>query len=109
MEDIVINGKIYPMWQQFVQKKDEWIKGTLTDLGDKFDKMFYPAGEFPMETIITDITLTMGSPDSAILIFHGKDFDCGSDSQYLCIIPDKDCEGLKFGGFAGHEWIISKS
>ena len=109
MENIVVNGKVYPMWQQFVQKKDEWIGGILTDYGDNFDKNFYNMSEdFPMKTEITDIVLLPSSIDSAMLIFQGKDFDCGSDVQYLGIVVDKDCVGLKFEGFAGHEWSISK-
>ena len=26
-----INGKTYPLWSQFVDKKDEWIGGILED------------------------------------------------------------------------------
>ena len=29
-----INGKVYPLWSQFVEKKQEWVGGTLQDEGD---------------------------------------------------------------------------
>ena len=38
MENL-INGKTYPLWQQFVDKKSEWINGTLEDFPDRIDRM----------------------------------------------------------------------
>ncbi len=42
---IIINGRRFPMWEQFVHRKAEWIGGTLTDDDEP--------GE---PTIVTDIT-----------------------------------------------------
>ena len=33
-----VNGKVYPMWGQFVQKQEQWIGGTMEDLGDDWDR-----------------------------------------------------------------------
>jgi hypothetical protein len=31
---MIINGKEYPMWSEFLEHKNEWIGGTLHDFGD---------------------------------------------------------------------------
>lgn len=72
-----INGKTYPMWGQFVEKKAEWIGGELQE----FDNVM---GEAPVTEII-DVTLNASGEDSAIISFHGKDYSCGYDVKYCGI------------------------
>ena len=52
---LVINGRTYPLWQQFIDKKAEWIGGTLNDLD---------MGQ-SHSTTITDITLEPNGTDAA--------------------------------------------
>ena len=33
----MINGKYYPLWDQFIIKKAKWIGGILQDEGDQSD------------------------------------------------------------------------
>jgi len=33
-----VNGKEYPLWGQFVERKEEWIGGLLLDEGDSMDR-----------------------------------------------------------------------
>ena len=33
-----INGREYPLWEQFVEKQSKWIGGTLQDFGDLMDR-----------------------------------------------------------------------
>jgi len=69
-----VNGKTYPMWGQFVDKKAEWIGGKLQEIDNIF-------GEADV-TEITDVTLEPNGEESAILTFHGKDYGCGYDVKY---------------------------
>jgi len=73
MKDLVVNGKVYPMWQQFVQRQDEWIGGVLEDIS----LMRF------LTTEITGIILRPNGDDSAWFEITGKDFSCGSDVQHL--------------------------
>lgn len=102
MKNIVINGKVYRMWQQFVHQKEKWVGGTLTDYGDSLDKQITPE-YFPMKTKITDIKLEANGKNSAFFEITGKDFSCGSDVKELGILANGN-----FHGIIGHEWSISK-
>jgi hypothetical protein len=73
--DILVNGRVYPMWQQFVHRKDEWIGGILQDLDD--DPLLGGATCPPTE--ITDVVLRENGSDSAWFEFSGKDYACGFD------------------------------
>lgn len=100
-QDIVVNGKVYPMWQQFVQKKEEWIGGTVRDT----------SGGLHVDTEITDIELTPNGPDSACFTVVGKDFTCAGDVRHLGIAsPDLigDKTFLCLHGFGGHVWGIKR-
>ena len=33
---IEINGREYPLWSKFVERKAEWIGGVLEDFGDNY-------------------------------------------------------------------------
>ncbi len=68
-----VNGKEYPMWGQFVQKKDKFIGGILED---------HDMG-MCMKTEIIDITLEPNGKDSAFFSVEGKDFGCGGDVGHL--------------------------
>lgn len=80
-----INGKVYPMWSQFIEKKERWIGGHLRE----FDIIM---GMGP-ETEITDVTLKPNGTDSAMITFHGKDYDCGYDVKYVGISGKQDSPG----------------
>ncbi len=89
-----VNGKVYPMWSQFVEKKDQFIGGILEDLEYR-----------TLRTEITDIELNPNGKESAFFEVSGKDFECGFDIKYggLC----KGEEGwITFSGYGGHTWRI---
>ena len=80
-EALVINGKHYPMWSQFVEKKHEYIGGTLIDTEYE-----------PTPTEIVDIILRANGENSAYFEVVGKDFSCGFDVNH---------GGISFDGFQG--------
>jgi hypothetical protein len=103
-----VNGKIYPLWSQFVSRKSEWIDGKLQDFGDSMDVRLLGPESFPVETIITDIILEPNGDGSAFFSVVGKDFTCGFDVRCGGIAPENDEDWLTFGGYSGHKWRISK-
>jgi len=97
-----INGKTYPLWEQFVEKQEQFIGGILEDSGDSMDKRM---GFTPAKTIITGIELKPNGYDSAYFTVNGKDFSCGFDVQCGGITAGK--EGwITFSGYMGHSWRI---
>lgn len=99
-----INGKTYPMWEQFVEKQQEWIGGTLEDSGDSMDKAMGLGG---MSTIITSIELKPNGETSAFFSVEGKDFGCGFDVRSGGITAGE--EGwITFSGYGGHTWRIKQ-
>ena len=38
---IEVNGKVYPLWGQFIERKDEWIGGILEDLDVIWENTHY--------------------------------------------------------------------
>ena len=103
---IEVNGKKYPLWSQFIERKEEWIGGTLQDFGDSMDKML-GMGEMG-ETIITDITLEPNGDDSAFFSVEGKKFGCGFDVGHGGISGRGEEGWLTFSGYGGHKWRIRK-
>jgi hypothetical protein len=106
-----INGKIYPLWSQFVSRKSEWIDGKLQDFGDPIDAALmnqHGKGLYPLETTITDIRLEPNGDDSAFFYVVGKDFTCGFDVRCGGIAPESNEDWLAFRGYGGHKWRISK-
>ncbi len=95
---IEINGKYYPLWSQFVERKDEWIGGVLED----HDM------ELCMKTVITDIVLKPNGDDSAFFSVEGKDFTCGFDVSVGGIGGEQEEPWLTFSGYAGHRWRIKQ-
>ena len=70
---ITIDGKSFPLWSQFVERKNEWVGGSLEEFGDQF------CGGATTE--ITDITLSKES-DCVFLTFRGKEFDESFNVEY---------------------------
>lgn len=104
-EPLIVNGKNYPLWSQFVENKDEWIGGMLVDEGDSFDHNFGLTDQ--IGTKIEDITLTPNGSDSAAFNVVGEGFSCGFDVRYGGITAGK--EGwMTFSGYGGHIWRIQK-
>ena len=103
-----INGKTYPLWEQFVERQQEWIGGWIEDYGDSMDKIIFDGTT--MKTIITKIELKPNGEDSAFFEVFGEEFSCGFDVQYGGIIggSDGDEEWLTFSGYGGHQWRIKK-
>ena len=83
---ITIDGKKYPLWSQFVGRKEEWIGGILEEFGDGFSD----GGT----TVITDITLEKEDDDVYFSIL-GKDF-----SETFAV----DCGGIS-GGQHEDDWL----
>jgi hypothetical protein len=97
-----INGKVYPLWQQFVDKKENFIGKKLIDYGDSFVKDV-------CETTITDIKLVPNGHESAAFFVVGEDFSCGFDVRYGGIEGKekaKEDADILFGSLFGHQWGI---
>ena len=99
---IIVNGREYPLWSQFVEGKEKWIGGTLEDRGDSMDRALGLEGG---GTEITDITLEPNGKDSAAFSVDGKDFSCGGDVGYLGITGGEK-GWITFSGYGGHTWRI---
>ena len=107
----LVNGKYYPLWQQFVDKKDKWIGGTLTDYGDSMDRSMGISSPKGNNTIITDIKLLPNGTESAWFEITGDKFSCGFDVGHGGISGDqKDSNkgNITFAGYGGHTFIIKK-
>jgi len=100
-----INGKYYPIWQQFVDRKYNWISGVLEDSGDSMDRRMNLE---PMSTKITDIVLRANGKDSAYFEVIGEDFSCGFDVQHGGISGEQclEEEWIGFSGYGEHSWRI---
>ena len=96
MAEVVTNGKIYMLWNQFVEKKAQWIGGILED---------HEYSDDVLTTEITNITLIPIGEDSAYFSVMGKDFSCGFDVKVGGIIAG-DPKWLNFSGYANHKWRI---
>lgn len=102
-----VNGKFYPLWGQFVERKKEWIGGKLQDFGDTMDSVL----GLPeiAETTITDIKLEPNGDDSAFFSVVGADYICGFDVKHGGIAPVADQNWLTFSGYGGHKWRVMKN
>lgn len=87
----LINGKHYPMWSQFVEKKAQWIGGKLIDHDMGLDE----------ETEITDIVLRENGETSAWFDIVGKDFSWGGDVEFIGIGSPRLPEATTIYGYAG--------
>ena len=98
---VTINGKQYPLWSQFVDRRSEWVDGTLEDFGDSF----MPCN---MCTKIKNITLTPNGEDSAYFSVDGDDFGCGFDVGHGGVCGG-DEGWITFSGYGGHKWRIKSN
>jgi len=94
-----VNGKVYTLWGQFVDKKSEWIGGNLQDEG----------GEC-LQTEITDITLKPNGADSAFFTVQGKEYDCGFDVRCGGIGGGQpnDKDTLRLSGYGSCTFTIER-
>lgn len=107
MKPTYINGRYYPMWQQFVDKKAQFIGQTLVDLGDPIDRA---VGGEPMRTRIEDVTLTANGYTSAMFTIHGEDFNCGFDVRHGGISGlDIPTASIVFSGVLNQVFYIEKA
>jgi len=90
-----INGKVYPMWKQFVERKDEMIGKILVSEEDGFE---------PMRTKVIDVDLTPNGNDSAMFMIYGEDFDCGFDVGHGGVTSNGD--GIVFSSRYCGEFFI---
>jgi len=90
---MIVNGKEYPLWSQFVERSDEYKGKILVDES---------AG---METVILNIELQPNGKDSAFFVINGEEFNCGFDVSVGGISSDK--KGLiSFSGYDNHCFYI---
>ena len=102
---IVVNGKEYKFWGQFVERKVEWVGGILRDDGDPMDRRM---GHTTSDTKIVDIRLEPNGKDAAMFLVEGEDFTCGFDVSVGGITGGPD-DWLSFSGYGGHTWQIQKA
>lgn len=100
-----INGREYPLWSQFVERKDEWIGGILEDFGDSMDRAM---GMENAKTEITDICLKPNGKKAAFFEIIGKDFGCGFSTE-VGGLTGGEKGYITFSGYGGHEWRIKKN
>jgi len=103
-KNIVVNGKVYPLWQQFVQHKEEWIGGVVEDMGDPIDRAMGYTGATGK---ITDIKLEPNGKDSAMFEIVAEDFSCGFDVRYGGVIGGEP-DWLTLSGPMNSLWRIKK-
>ncbi len=103
----VVNGKVYNLWNQFVDRKAEWIGSILEDPGDAMDAALGLSEGGPSRTTITDITLEPNGKDSAMFHIVGENFSCGFDVGYGGLGGGNREEGwINFSGYGGHSFRI---
>lgn len=100
-----INGKQYPMWSQFVDRKNEWIGGILQEINDSFPVL---SADDIDGTEIVDIKLSPNGDYSAFFEVIGKDYSCGGDVQHLGITSGEK-GWITLSGYGGHVWRIKHS
>jgi hypothetical protein len=98
---MIVNGKEYPLWSQFIERKTEFIGGKLQEFQNPDEDSNLVGTE------ITDISLYPNGEDSAYFAVYGKDFGCGFDVQHGGITSGE--EGwITFSGYGGHTWRIKQ-
>lgn len=99
---LIVNGREYPLWSQFVNGKAKWIGGTIEDFGDNMDRAL---GVRASRSKITDITLAPNGDESAFFMVHGEKHGCGFDVRHGGITGGEP-GWLTFSGYGGHQWRI---
>lgn len=92
---MIVNGREYPFWSQFVEGQEKFVGGTLQDLDMGMC----------METEITGITLKPNGKTSAFFSVNGKSFSCGFDVG-VGGVTGGEPGWLTFCGYGGHTWRI---
>src|ERR1035437_1831959 len=93
---MIVNGKEYPLWSQFVEKKDEWIGGILEELEDSFPRLSMYQNPDTLDPLnfrqqkITDIRLEPNGKDNAYFSVDGEDYSCGGSTDCLGICPGEE-------------------
>lgn len=103
-----VNGKNYPLWGQFVDRKEEWIGGILEDFGDSIDSHM---GFNGAKGEIADIVLDPNGDTSAYFqVLTADGWGCGFDVSCGVISGDpKNEKGwITFHGYGGHKWRIKQ-
>ena len=91
---MIVNGREYPLWSQFIEGKKQFIGKTLVDK---------EISEYSTEVV--DITLEPNGETSAFFSIVGKDFSCGFDVRFGGINSNGD--GLiSFSGYGSQEFYI---
>ncbi len=103
---LVINGRAYPLWSQFVHRKAEWIGGVLEDSGDAMDRRIF--GTAPSSTEITNIKLEPNGKEHAWFEVSGKDFICGFSTE-VGGVTGGEPGWITFSGYGGHTWRIKQA
>lgn len=89
------NGKRYPLWDQFVEKKADFIGAILED---------HDMGDL-LTTEVTDVELAPNGETSAFFWIRGKDFDCGFDVTHGGVTGGER-GWLTFMGYGGHMFRV---
>ena len=90
-----VNGKVYPLWSQFVEDKEKWIGGVLEEY------------DYGVEsTKIIDVELNPNGEDSAFFQVVGEGFTCGFDVSVRGISGGGEKGWITFSGYGGHTWRI---
>ena len=104
-----------PIWQQLVDRKEEWIGGDIEDFGDSFDRRFCDEGTFPIRGKISDMEFRKNPtcdeekypPGMWFGVSAVEGFSCGGDTEHVGITGGE--EGwLTFSGYGGHTWRIRR-
>jgi len=103
----LVNGKEYPLWGQFIDRKEEWIGGTLQEFGDNMDRMIHGDNMPELITTIKDIELRPNGKESAFFAVEGEAFGCGFDVGAGGITAGED-GWITFSGYGGHMWRIKQ-
>ncbi len=101
-----VNGKDYPLWGQFIDKKQEWIGGVLEDFGDSMDRQM-GIDEKTVATI-TDITLVPNGEEHAFFEVQTDKGGFGFSTSVGGIGGDQEEPWLAFSGYGGHRFRIKK-
>ncbi len=99
---IIVNGREYPMWSQFVQRQAEWIGAVMEDFGNSVDQGF---GLKPKTTRIISIELNPNGTKSALFLIRGESFNCGFDVRVGGVTGGED-GWITFSGYGNHKWRI---
>jgi len=97
-ESKLVNGKFYPMWQDFVDKQGRFKGWLLLDEDDSFEPC--------VSTFVVGISLRPNGETSAFFEIEGEDYGCGADVSHLGMNAAEG-GGFRFYGYGGHTWTMT--